>query len=207
MTRHLLRLLAVVALAPAPLHAQEDSLHVLRHTPGDTSSPSNIVTVTFDRPVAGRLDATTDAARIFHIAPATAGKVAWRDPITIRFVPDEPLPPGARFVVTIDTGFSAIDGSKLAAPYRFSFRVPGPRLLVRSYRDYYARSNDQLRYDGKAQLLYSAPVNLAELARRIRVELTDCAGNASLTIAMRPTRQRPLTKDDPWPLQGGGDWD
>ena len=197
----LLRSLVVLALAAARLHAQEDTLKVLRHTPGDTASPGNIVTVMFDRPVAGRLDATTDAGRIFHIEPATPGKVAWRDPITIRFIPDEPLPPGATFAVTIDTGFSAIDGSKLAAPYRFSFRVPGPRLLVRSYRDYSARNPDQLRYDGKVQLLYSAPVDLGALARRLRVELTDCDGKASLAIAMRPRRQRPLAKNEPWPLQ------
>ena len=74
---------AVVLANPRPgtsLTAQ-GTLRVLRHTPGDVAAPSSIVTVMFDRPVAGALDATTPAARLFHIAPNVAGSVTWRDQI------------------------------------------------------------------------------------------------------------------------------
>src|SRR5690348_11787125 len=113
MSKLILSLFGVVTLVGAPLGARDGPLRVLRHAPSDTASPGNIVTVTFDRPVAGRLDATIDPHRIFRIEPATPGRVAWRDPITIRFVPDEPLPPGSTFVVTLDTAFTAIDGTRL----------------------------------------------------------------------------------------------
>src|SRR6476469_4858710 len=110
--------LVVLCLAAGPLHAQ-DTLTVLRHAPSDTASPGNVITVTFDRPVAGRLDATIEAARIFRIEPAIKGTVEWRDPITIRFIPDEPITPGTDVLVVIDTAFRAIDGSRLVRPYRF----------------------------------------------------------------------------------------
>lgn len=207
MSKYILRLFGLVALAGAPLRAQEGPLQVLRHTPSDTASPGNIVTVTFDRPVAGRLDATIDPRRIFRIEPAVSGEVAWRDPVTIRFVPNEPLAPGSKFVVTIDTGFAAIDGSKLEAPYQFSFRVPGPRLLARSFHGDYSGHPDQLPVDGKLQLLYSAPVDLTALARVLRVELAACENGTPLTIAMRPVAQRPPRKDDPYPFFGAGGWD
>jgi len=208
MSKLILSLLGVITLIGAPLAAQEGPLRVLRHAPSDTASPGNIVTVTFDRPVAGRLDATIDPRRIFHIEPAPAGRVAWRDPITIRFAPDEPLPPGSTFVVTIDTVLTAMDGSRLEAPYRFSFRVPGPRLLERSFAGDYSGHPDQLPVDGKLELLYSAPVNLAALGRALRVELTSCDSVATqVTIAMRPVRQRTLTKTDPYPFHSAGGWD
>src|SRR5690242_276554 len=202
MSKLILSLLGIITLAGTPLGAQEGPLHVLRHSPSDTASPGNIVAVTFDRPVAGRLDATINPHRIFRIEPATPGRVAWRDPITIRFVPDEPLTPGSTFVVTLDTAFTAIDGSKLATPYRFSFRVPGPRLLARSFYGDYSGESDRLPVDGKLELLYSAPVDLTTLARVLRLELTACDSSAMrTTIAMIPIRERTLTKKDPYPFQ------
>ena len=51
-------------------------------------------TVTFDRPVAGGLDQTVDAAALFSIDPAVEGRAEWRDPVTLRFIPERPRTPG-----------------------------------------------------------------------------------------------------------------
>jgi hypothetical protein len=68
----------VLVFASTPATAQ-DTLRVLRHTPADTASPANVITITFDRPVAGLLDRTIPAERILRIQPAIAGKIEWRD--------------------------------------------------------------------------------------------------------------------------------
>ncbi|HEV8264984.1 MAG TPA: Ig-like domain-containing protein [Gemmatimonadales bacterium] len=104
--------------APTPLR-------VLRFTPSGRAPATTVVTVTFDRPVAGSLDATVDAQRIFAIAPAVPGRVEWRDPITLRFTPAAPLTPSTEYVVTVANAFTAMDGSRLNEPYRFTFRVHG----------------------------------------------------------------------------------
>ncbi len=200
------RCILALVLAAAPLRAQDGSLRVMRHTPGDTASSGTIIAVIFDRPVAGRLGASVDPTRIFHIEPAVSGRLSWRDPITIRFVPSEPLTPGDSFTVSVDNGFQAIDGSRLERPYRFSFRVPGPRLLARSFRGEYSSAPHRLSLDGKIQLVYSAPVELELLRRSARLELSRCeAGQRS--IALLPIRQRPISADDPPQVKAAGGWD
>src|SRR5690242_3400551 len=116
----LLRAVAALVLAAAPLRAQDDHLQVLRHTPLDTAGPATVVTVAFDRPVAGGLESTIPAERVFHMEPSVAGRVEWRDPAAIRFVPKEPLVPGRVFTVTVDTVVRGMDGSRLVQPYHFT---------------------------------------------------------------------------------------
>ena len=191
MIRFATTLLASAALlTAAPLSAQ-DTLRVLWHSPSDTAGPSSVVTVMFDRPVALALDSTIRAARIFHIEPAVAGTAVWRDPVTIRFVPTAPLQPGTRYTVTIDARLKAADGSRMAALSSFTFRVFGPRLLERSFGAYGA---DTLAPDGRVQLLYSAPIDLARLEHGAKLELTGCPRAG--VIALR-ARQRTIRADDP----------
>jgi uncharacterized protein YfaS (alpha-2-macroglobulin family) len=189
------------------LPAQSPALQVLRHTPGDTATPGNVITVTFDRPVAGQLGATVDPARIFHLSPAIPGRVEWRDPVTIRFIPDQPLTPGTRIAVTLDTTFRAFDGSRLAKRWAFAFRVPGPRLLARSFGDDDSPGAPAtLPLDGGIQLLYSAPMDLARLQSGAHIELAaQCTGGAR-TVALRAVRQRTVSKDDPWEFHAAGGW-
>src|SRR2546425_7041976 len=87
---------AVVTLAISSLVVPSSTpLRGLRVTPAppDRAAATTIVAVTFDRPVAGSLDASVDPKRIFAITPAVAGRVEWRDPITLRFTPAAPLSP------------------------------------------------------------------------------------------------------------------
>lgn len=198
--------LALVALigsaAAASLGAQSAPLQVLRHMPADTASPGSVITVTFDRPVAGRLEDMVPAERVFHVAPATPGQVAWRDPITIRFVPDEPLLPGSSYAITVDTSFRAIDGSRLATPYRFTFRVPGPRILARDFEQsgYYGI----LPVNGRIRLVYSAPIDAQVLAQGARVELQKCT---PALVRFRFLGQREIAESDPYTFQQAGGWE
>ena len=80
---------------------QQEPLGVLRATPQEEAMATAAVRVTFDRPVAGGLGGSIDPATIFAIEPAAPGKVDWRDPVTIRFVPDVPLTSLTTYTVTI----------------------------------------------------------------------------------------------------------
>src|SRR6476660_8343024 len=82
----------------AHAHAQTPSpLRVIRSTPTGDAIPTAEISVTFDRPVAGSLDRSVDPATIFRIEPAVRGRIEWRDPVTIRLRPAEPLTSGARY--------------------------------------------------------------------------------------------------------------
>ena len=117
------------ALATTIVVTSAAPLRVIRVTPTDVAEPTPEVTVTFDRPVAGSLDASVDPAAIFRIDPAVPGTVEWRDPFTLRFQPDRALTPGAEYTVRITNDFVAVDGNALSDPYEHTFRVGRARVL------------------------------------------------------------------------------
>ena len=167
-------LAAVVALSglaalPSP------TLRVLRVAPTSPADPTSAVTVTFDRPVAGQLDGTVDPRTIFTIAPAVPGTVEWRDPITLRFTPSAPLAVNASYTVTVATGFQAMDGSRLAAPYQFTFRVGGPRILDAGPVNA-PWGPRYLGADAQFELVVSAPADLGDVGRLVYLELGNTCG-------------------------------
>src|SRR5207247_10786404 len=105
-----------------------EPLRELRVSPNREGDATDAITVTFDRPVASGLDQSVDPRAIFSIEPRVEGRVEWRDPVTIRFVPAAPLAAGAASTVTLPTAFQALDGSRLERPYSFAFRVRGPQV-------------------------------------------------------------------------------
>src|SRR5262245_6372274 len=103
-TPRLVLLVATASLAadvPIPLK-------VIRNTPQGDAEPATIVTVTFDRPVAGSLDRTVDPKGVLQFEPAIPGTFDWRDPVTVRFRPSAPLTPGLEVRVTVPTTFQAM---------------------------------------------------------------------------------------------------
>ncbi len=197
--------LAVLATVPADTLAQRVTpLRVTRTTPSGDAIPTADISVTFDRPVAGSLDRTVDAASIFRIEPAVRGRVEWRDPVTIRLRPAEALAPGARYTVTVANTFRAMDGSGLVEPYRFTFRVQGPRLLTGSPvgPDVHAL---HLAPNQHFELVYSAPVDLAKLSSAAYVELSASCGGQRI-VRLRATSQRRIGDDDPWRYREAGGW-
>src|SRR3989442_16038219 len=101
---------AAVLLFSAFSTSGQEPLKVLRTAPVDDAAPTSVVTVTFDRPVAGSLDRTVDPKAIFTITPALKGRLDWRDPGTIRFTPPPPPPPNSEYTVTLANTFPPMGG-------------------------------------------------------------------------------------------------
>src|SRR4026208_89662 len=123
------RLTALLAAAARAADAPSP-LKVIRVTPDADANPASVITVTFDRPVAGSLEQSVDPRSGLTTTPAPAGTWDWRDPVTVRFRPADPLPAGLALNVTVRANFTAMDGSALAEPYRWSLRVRGPLPLT-----------------------------------------------------------------------------
>ena len=161
---------AVVTLAIGSLAVSSSTpLRVLRVTPSDRAAATAVVSVTFDRPVAGSLDASVDPKRIFTIAPAVVGRVEWRDPITLRFTPAAPLDPATQYTVTVSNEFAAMDGSRLEQPYSFTFRVHGTVALTGAP----AGPDDVARFlkpDAQFEVVWSNPVDLGDVSKRVYLQ-------------------------------------
>src|SRR5881396_3873971 len=193
---------AAVLFLSASTTSGPEPLKILRTAPADEATPTSVVTVTFDRPVAGSLDRTVDPKAIFTIAPAVKGRLEWRDPVTIRFTPAAPLASGIEYTVTVASTFAAMDGSRLEGPYRFTFRVRGPRLLTGSPVSG-TRHPKFVTPATRFELVYSTPTDLERLAETTHLEFNgSCAGRRS--IRLKPADQRPITSKDSWEYKEAG---
>src|SRR5712691_7755383 len=193
---------AAVLFLSAYTTSGQEPLKILRTAPTDEAAPTSVVTVTFDRPVAGSLDRTVDPKSILTIAPAVKGRLEWRDPVTIRFTPAAPLASNIEYTVTIASTFAAMDGSRLEAPYRFTFHVRGPRLLTGSPVSR-QRHPKFITPTTRFELLYSAPVDLDRLGTTAHLEFNEsCAGRR--LIRLKPVDQRAITSKDSWEYKEAG---
>ena len=181
-------------------------LHVLRAAPMGQAAPTAPITVTFDRPVAGSLDRTVDPDRVLRLEPALPGTADWRDPVTLRFRPARPLAPGTRVRVTVLPDFTAMDGSRLAEPYRFDFTVRGPKVLAGIPVSEHAHPRF-LTPRATFDLVLDAPAETAALERAVHVQPgAACAGGRE-PIRLTLVEQRTLREDDPWQVKEAGGWD
>lgn len=176
-------------------------LRVMRATPGSPADPAAPVTLTFDRPVAGGLEATVEAEAIFWIEPAVAGHVEWRDPVTLRFTPAEPLEPGATYTVTVSPDFRAMDGSRLRRAFSHTFRVSPPTVLQGWPVGRHGRAL-HLPERPVFSILVSAPVDPERVAVRSAVRLSAVCGGGE--VAMRAVGVREVTDEAPAVLQYTG---
>ena len=183
----------------------EAPLRVIRTTPAGDVDPLATISVTFDRPVAGSLDRTVDPRSVLRVEPVIAGRLEWRDPVTVRLVPAAPLRADVRYTITVDTAFAAMDGSRLEEPFRFSFRVRGPTLLG-GYPVGPGESADQSTPDQRFDVVYSAPVDAARLSASAHVEASPACQGARIT-RLRVVGQRAVTPADDWRLREAGGWD
>ena len=198
------RVLLAVGVAAAVGDASAE-LRVLRAIPSGTAAPSDVVTVTFDRPVAGSLDRSVDPAGLLTIAPAVAGVTEWRDPVTLVFRPAAPLRSDASYAVTVSDSFAAMDGSRLAQPYRFAFRVRGPRVLAGSPVSM-NRHPRWLTPRDTFELVLDAPVTAAQIEGAAYLELSKRCRPSDL-IRLRLVGQRAITERDGWEYREAGGWD
>lgn len=105
---------------------QVRTFEIDRTYPGDGStmvSPQLYISVM----TTGLVDTTT-VPQAFTIEPATPGRFAWGG-LGFTFLPDEELQPSTRYQVGISTALGAWDGTRLAAPYSFSFTTDQFRVV------------------------------------------------------------------------------
>ncbi|UCF18814.1 MAG: Ig-like domain-containing protein [Gemmatimonadota bacterium] len=189
----------LLSLGAAGSSQQQQHLDVLRATPQNEAIATAVIRVTFDRPVAGALGSTIDPSAIFEIQPPVDGRVEWRDPVTLRFIPARPLVALTTYTVTIANTFEAMDGSRLESTYHFSFRVKGPTILngspVNQYRNPQFLTPDQT-FELLVGSLGSAEGALDRLVATASVEFD----SRCRTSPIRLTRagQRGLSDDDSW---------
>lgn len=189
-------LLLVEAAPVAPLR-------VVRTTPVGEAHPREVITVMFDRPVAGSLEQAVDPSQVLRIEPAVAGRFEWRDPVTLRFIPSAPIARGTRLRLTVDTTFAAMDGTRLAAPHEFVIRIHGPRLLQWAPGGSGAVALHVAR-DQRFSLAYSESVDGARFEAAAR--LTFPATCATEPIALRVVEQRPIVEADGYAFREAGGW-
>ena len=118
----------VTQLVPSATRAQ-DSLRVLRIQPVSPASPVDPVVITFDHPVAPRLDQSVDPVRALRIVPAVGAHIYWRDPSTLVAEFDSAWAAGTSYEVRIDPSLRA-GGLSLANRQTFVVRIRMPRLLA-----------------------------------------------------------------------------
>jgi alpha-2-macroglobulin len=173
-----------------------DDLRVLRHSPDREGSATSIILVTFDRPVAEELDRAPPAKGIITVEPPVEGTAEWRDPVTLRFTPATLLPSDREYTVTVRNTWATEAGDRLPEPYRFGFRVAGPRVLTSSI----AGVGDAAGYlDTRARftLLVSGPGDYQALARATYLELgTTCGGDRVARFTLGGDRE--VANTDPW---------
>jgi uncharacterized protein YfaS (alpha-2-macroglobulin family) len=196
-------LAAVVALSYAA--EPPAALQVLSSSPNVEAPPTALVQVIFDRPVAGSLDRTVDPAAIFRIEPMVPGRAEWRDPVTLRFRPDDPLPAGKRFTVTIANTFTAMDGSALTEPYTYTFSVSGPVLL--GGLPVSAQEHPRfLTPEATFELVYSSPVDASALKGLAYLDFDqNCREPGIIRLVARD--QRVISEKDPWQYREAGGWE
>jgi alpha-2-macroglobulin len=165
-----------------------------------------VITISFDRPVVGSVERTPDPSRIVRVEPAIEARIQWRDPTTLRIIPQAPIAPGRRYQVTISNDFSAIDGGRLEAPYRFAITTAGPAQLA-SVPALRVLQPPTLEPSGRIRLVYSAPIDTIAFARSVRLELTPGRSCDGRVIRYQVRGQREITEDDDWSLRGAGGWD
>ena len=180
-------------------------LQVLRYSPTSDASPAARVTVVFDRPVAGSLDHSVDPASLFTITPTVAGKLEWRDPVTVRFTPAATLQPGSSYTVTISNSFTAMDGSRLKDPFTFTFTVSGPKVLTglpvgAGNRPKY------LKPDQRFTVVFSTPVDLGRVSSLAYLDFNQACRTPGI-IRLKAATQRPLGDKEPWQLREAGGYE
>ena len=197
--------LALLAAVTASLTAGSAAapLRIIRTTPVGDAGPIPMITVTFDRPVAGSLDRTVDPSTVLTVQPAIPGRLEWRDPVTIRLIPSAPLPADTRYTVTVANTFTAMDGERLAEPATFSFRVRGPVLFAARP----LRAEQILEHatpDQRFDLVYSAPIDPVRFAAAGFIEMNATCAGGNRIVRLRVVAQRRIANDDDWQLREAG---
>lgn len=195
-------LVAGLLLQSGGLAAQQE-LRVTQVLPEGSLRPSSTISLSFNRPVSGTLEALVDPSTVARVSASVAVRLEWRDPATIRIVPRAPLRPGSSVLVTIDTTFVASDGSHLRVPYVARFDVAAPA-MVGSVPPLTAQGTVALDPYGRVSMRFSGDIDSVAFARNARLEPTRGGSCTSREAFHLIPKIRPPSTTDPWQLQYGG---
>lgn len=170
-----------VLLVLAPALAAQDTLRVRQILPAGELRPASVITVTFNRPLAGTLERLRDPATVVRLVPMIAARFEWRDPATIRVIPVAPLPPGSSLSITIDTLTSA-DGARLTTSWSHAFTVRSPA-VVRTFPPLGVNQRPMLDPSGRILLRLSGEIDTLEFARTARLVASSPSGCRALDTA------------------------
>lgn len=180
---------------PAAVSAQRPAqpYRVIAITPDSGASAAAVITVSFDRPMAGEIGALVDPRRLVHIEPAVVARFEWRDPATIRIVPEELLAVGTSYIVSVDSaswaGNRAGDNSAVRSEIRIGrARVIGALPGLRTGLDAFTFS-----VSGGMKFLYDSPVDTAGLLYSLRLQASDACDAQTIAyhvVAVRPVVDR-----------------
>ncbi len=195
----------LVAIIASVVLDPPSALRVIRTTPAPDAGSTAVLSVTFDRPVAGSLDRSVDPATVLTVTPAIPGTIEWRDPVTIRLRPSTPLRSGATYAVAVNPGFLALDGSRLAEPYRFAFRVSGPQILTAMP----AGPDESPKFlvpNQRFTLALSSPAEAEAIGRLVSLELrAGCSRQGAVRLAV--VSETAIGDSAAWPFRDAGGWD
>jgi uncharacterized protein YfaS (alpha-2-macroglobulin family) len=173
-----LSLVSMLALAGAACHRAPGGLHVVSHTPsGSSGAVTRIVSVTFDKPMAGAVVGKDAPPSSLVLQPAVAGRRWWSDRQTLTFRSEQPLPRSNEFRVVVDGRQRAEDGSHLGDDYEFSFTTE--RLEVTDLTPP-AGARKLLPPDATLTLAFSQPVRGGDVVDRCLLD----GGNGRVSLAL-----------------------
>lgn len=187
--------------AGTPRGMAAGNLRVVRFTPSDSVTPSSIVTITFDRPVAAVREQSADPRQVMSIAPEVAGVYEWRDATTLRFLPHEPIKPGTTLSVMLDTAAIVSGGARRGPRFEVPLRFTGARPLAMMVGEHLANTDWAAGPFPVFRVLYSTVVDLDSVASRTRLVFPDGCGGI---IKLKPLRQRTVVKGEGNPIERAG---
>ncbi len=167
---HLAIDLPLETFSEPPIYSTNDNeLQVVQGSPIGELSVNDLtkeIVVVFNKPMVPLAKLEESTRGVFSITPKVAGKFRWYGSRVNAFVPKEPLRPGTKYQVTVAAGIKALNGAKLDEVHAFAFETPPLKLV--SHRPY---RNNTIEYDSNFQLYFNYPVSLADVQRRISLQV------------------------------------
>jgi uncharacterized protein YfaS (alpha-2-macroglobulin family) len=191
----------VAALVPVSVAAQ-DSVRVLRFSPANPATGAEPVVVTFDHPVAPKLDASVDPSRAVTIAPEMPARKYWRDPSTLVVDFASFWRPASSYVVTLNAALTSATGLPL------SRAMLSRRVAVRSARVLGAMSSiagEPADTIPRPVVVYDGPVQIGQLDSIATVQWRECG--QSPPMHLRPVLVRPVNGRDVGEIREVGPYD
>ena len=156
------RINEVVLAGPSKI----EKLQVVFATPdGPVQEQSELdaITVSFNQAMVPLTTLPEDEPEgLLTFEPPLSGKYRWMGTATLKFIPDNPLPFGTLYHVTVPKGFKALTGAVLDKDYKWSFETVRPAIVSSKPAEYFY--NRLLALKGSIYLLFNQPMDPAKAA-------------------------------------------